>query len=215
MINATHQNNGQRRASKGYRKRQLIEATIHEIARCGLSDLTLSGVASSAGLSQGIINLHFSSKENLLTETLSYLRDDYTTSWQDALSKAPDTAEGKLAALVKSDYSSNTADPKKLAVWFAFWGEAKARPTYKKICVERMKDFETTLKTLLHEISEPSGAQVGEIDEIADGIMAMADGLWLNILLHGRSFPRQRATKIMMQHLARTFPVHRDTFLKQ
>ena len=38
---------------------------------------TIATVAREAGLSQGIINLHFQTKERLLTETLRYLADEY------------------------------------------------------------------------------------------------------------------------------------------
>ena len=51
---------------KEKRRSQLILATIRSIARHGLSDTTVSTVSSEAGLSQGIINLHFQSKEKLL-----------------------------------------------------------------------------------------------------------------------------------------------------
>ncbi|MDA9180435.1 TetR family transcriptional regulator, partial [Emcibacteraceae bacterium] len=73
-----------RRAAKGVRKRQLIEAAITSIAKRGLGDTTLAHVSQSAGLSQGIINLHFTNKENLLYETLNFIRDEYEKNWQSA-----------------------------------------------------------------------------------------------------------------------------------
>ena len=56
--------------SKEERQHQLIQATIRSVAQNGLSDTTMATVSSEAGLSQGIINLHFQSKERLLVETL-------------------------------------------------------------------------------------------------------------------------------------------------
>ena len=46
------------------------------IARKGMGSTTLADVATEAGLSQGIVNLHFESKDNLLSETLRYLAED-------------------------------------------------------------------------------------------------------------------------------------------
>ena len=66
-----------RTASREQRRQQLIDATMKCIARKGLTGMTLSDVANEAGLSQGIVNLHFESKENLLTETLLSLADEY------------------------------------------------------------------------------------------------------------------------------------------
>ena len=68
----------QRTASKEERQTQLIKATIRSIARRGLSETTIATVAKEAGLSQGIINLHFQSKDRLLVETLRYVADEYT-----------------------------------------------------------------------------------------------------------------------------------------
>ena len=47
------------------------------IARKGLSNTSIGDVATEAGLSQGIVNLHFESKDNLLTETLRTLANEY------------------------------------------------------------------------------------------------------------------------------------------
>ena len=57
-----------RTAPPAERREQLIAATIRCVANRGLADTTIATVAREAGLSQGIINLHFQSKERLLTE---------------------------------------------------------------------------------------------------------------------------------------------------
>ena len=62
-----------RTAPRETRRRQLIDATMKCIARKGMGSTTLGDVASEAGLSQGIVNLHFESKDNLLKETLAAL----------------------------------------------------------------------------------------------------------------------------------------------
>ena len=55
-----------RKASRPVRRQQLIDATIAVLARKGYSALTVADVAKTAGLSVGIINFHFESKEKLL-----------------------------------------------------------------------------------------------------------------------------------------------------
>ena len=69
-----------RTAPPAERREQLIRATIRCVANHGLADTTIATVAQEAGLSQGIINLHFRSKEGLLTETLRYLADEYRSA---------------------------------------------------------------------------------------------------------------------------------------
>ena len=58
---------------KQARRKQLIEATIKCIAEKGLSGTTMADVTQQAGLSMGIVNLHFETKEKLLIETLRFI----------------------------------------------------------------------------------------------------------------------------------------------
>ena len=60
-----------RKASKETRQQQLIEATIDSLAKRGYSETTMADVADGAGLSRGIVNFHFESKEKLLVATLA------------------------------------------------------------------------------------------------------------------------------------------------
>ena len=202
-----------RRAAKSVRRRQLIEAAIKSIAKRGLGDTTLAHVSKAAGLSQGIINLHFTNKENLLYETLKYIRSEYEQNWRSALEKSDADPASQLTALLKADYQSAVADVKKLAVWFAFWGEAKSRPTYKKICQERVTDYSEILQELIVELIEEGGYSDINVADLAEGIIAMADGLWLNILISANGFKRSDAERVMMQYLAQVFPEHRHVFL--
>ena len=77
-----------RTASKAARRQQLIEATIKCISKRGMGGTTLGAVAREAGLSQGIVNLHFQSKDNLLNETLRSLADDYKSQFDKTLERA-------------------------------------------------------------------------------------------------------------------------------
>ena len=90
-----------RALAKERRRQQLIDATIKCISKKGLGSTTLADVAKEAGLSQGIVNLHFNSKDNLLAETLRFLAEDYDMEFRQALEKsAPDPA-AKLLALME------------------------------------------------------------------------------------------------------------------
>src|SRR5919109_4630275 len=71
-----------RKASKEARRQQLIEATIDSLAKRGYSETTMADVADGAGLSRGIVNFHFESKEKLLVATLQYMADEYARHWR-------------------------------------------------------------------------------------------------------------------------------------
>ncbi len=197
-----------RTATKQERQLQLIRATIRSVAKNGLADTTMSTVAGEAGLSQGIINLHFQSKDRLLVETLRYIADEYRTSWEKALDGAGPSPADRLAALVEVDFNMPVCDRNKLAVWFAFWGESKSRPTYRKLCATRDFQYCKELEALCQLLIEEGAYQGLDAMVLATGLSAMAEGLWLDLLISPRSITREQARNICMAYLASAFPGH-------
>ena len=201
-----------RTASKEERQQQLIRATIRSVAQNGLSDTTTATVASEAGLSQGIINLHFQSKERLLVETLRYIADEYRHAWTKALAAADDSPADKLAALMSVDFRLPVCDRNKLAVWFAFWGESKSRPTYRRICAERDRAYREEMVQVCRALIEEGGYPGLDPEAAAAGLSAMTSGLWLDLLTSPRTTSRSEARRICQQFLASMFGQHFTPF---
>ena len=197
-----------RTASKEERQEQLIQATIRSVASRGLSDTTMATVSSEAGLSQGIINLHFQSKERLLVETLRYIADEYRQSWMKALNGAGDRPAARLAALMKVDFRLPVCDRNKLAVWFAFWGESKSRPTYRKICALRDMAYRQQMVEVCRNLIEQGKYEGLDAGTVTSCLSAMTSGCWLDLLTNPRSMSREQARGICMSYLATTFPRH-------
>ena len=61
---------------------KLINSAIRSISERGINETTMSNVSQGAGLSQGIVNFHFKSKELLLIETLKYISNEYLEAFQ-------------------------------------------------------------------------------------------------------------------------------------
>lgn len=196
-----------RTASKAERKAQLIKATIRSIAKHGLSVTTMSTVAKEAGLSQGIINLHFQSKDRLLEETLRYVVDEYRLAWFKALDNCGESAAEKLAALVRVDFDKQVCQRNKLAVWFAFWGESRSRPTYRQICAQRDQEYREVQNGLCTEIIREGGYSCNA-NHVAYGLSAMSEGLWLDLLLNPVELTPEQAFEISMAYLQDIFPQH-------
>ena len=190
------------------RREQLILATIRCVANHGLGDTTIATVAQEAGLSQGIINLHFQSKEGLLTETLRYLADEYRNACRDAAAAADVSPAAGLEAMVELDFRRNICARDKLAVWFAFWGERKFRPTYRRICADRDKSYDDMVRVMCRRLCEQGGYPDVEPDLVADGLSALTDGLWLDLLVRPESMSRELAKRITLSYLADAFPKH-------
>ena len=204
---ATKPRTQRRTASKEERQAQLIKATIRSIAKNGLSVTTMATVAKEAQLSQGIINLHFQSKERLLEETLLHVVDEYRAAWYKALDTSGDSVAEKLQALVSVDFDKRICQRNKLAVWFAFWGESRSRLTYRKIYAERGQEYKQVLTGLFEEIIKQGGYDANA-QHIATGLVAMHAGLWLDLLLSPAEMSMEQAQEMSMSYLQGVFPGH-------
>jgi TetR/AcrR family transcriptional repressor of bet genes len=178
------------------------------VANRGLADTTIATVAREAGLSQGIINLHFKTKERLLTETLRYLADEYRNACHEAAARTEGSPEAGLTAMVELDFQRGICERSKLAVWFAFWGERRFRPTYRRICSERDRSYDDMVRVLCTQLCEHGGYPEVDPALVADGLSALTDGLWLDLLVRPESMTRDLARRISLTYLADAFPRH-------
>ena len=201
-------NLSRRALSRQRRRQQLIDATIKCISRKGLGSTTLADVANEAGLSQGIVNLHFNSKDNLLSETLRYLAEDYDAQFMSTLEKSGPDAAATLLGLMKMDLKPAVCDRKKLAVWFAFWGEVKSVPTYQKICASYNDKYDRILRDLCLTVVREGAYENVDAKLVSSALSSLTDGLWLSCLIDHKAFDRDAAMQVVYSYLRAVFPGH-------
>ena len=197
-----------RTASREERRRQLIDATMKCIARKGMGSTTLGDVAQEAGLSQGIVNLHFESKDNLLKETLRSLANEYREKFDKALNKSGPRPADKLRAIMEHDLRPSICNQRKLAIWFAFWGEVRSRPTYRRLCDEWDQYYDDIVAGLCEELIEEGGYKNVNAMTVANGLAAMTNGLWLSCLIGPQDWDRYEAEAVTLSYLQNVFPLH-------
>jgi TetR/AcrR family transcriptional repressor of bet genes len=200
-----------RSLSKQARRKQLIEATIKCIADKGLSGTTMADVTQIAGLSLGIVNLHFQSKEKLLIETLSFISDEYTSGLNKIFNNESLNTEQKILAHINFDFSRKIIDRNKLAVWFAFWGETKSRPTYLSICASYIMEIANNLTNLFALLKQQGDYTEVDPELVCTCYTALSDGLWLDLLITPKGLKPAQAQSVAMHYLATQFPNHFKT----
>ena len=178
---------------------RIIDAVVETVAAHGISGTTLANVAAAAGVSQGVLVFHFKSKDGLLTETLRRLSDEYRKAWEPALA-APDPLD-RILGLVHADFGPEVCSARKLALWFAFWGEAGAQPLYSRICEEAEQVRYAAMVGACEALD-------GGPDPVllANSIDAMTDGLWLQMHIYGQSVNRAQALAKALGHLRLLLP---------
>lgn len=186
---------------KDKRKQQLIDANIASIAKRGLSETTIAHVSQGAGMSRGIVNFYFTTKESMMRETCQYLADEYAGAWERAIEKIGEDAkpDEALKAIIAAHFTSSLCSQKKLAVWVAFWGHASSHNEYKKIIGAADSAFLAKVAELWNKISETAiSAEV-----IAYELHALIRASWLNFLLSSQSIDRDALIKKCQTYLVR------------
>ena len=197
-----------RAASVQARRNQLIMATIKCIARKGLSAVTMADITTEAGLSLGLVNLHFQSKERLLVETLRHISDEYRSGLDKIFHDPKKTTAEKITVHIQYDFSRKIVDRNKLAVWFAFWGETKSRPTYLSICADYIADIANNLTQLFAQLKSEGNYDNVDPELTCICYTALADGLWLDLLVTPKGLKPKQAYNVAMHYLATQFPQH-------
>ncbi len=189
-------------------RQQLIDSTIAAIGKHGLSEITMADVAQGAKLSHGIVNFHFQSKEQLLVETLRYVTQEYRATWIKAVDRAGHSAADELTALLLAAFEPAICTRRKLAVWHSFYGEARSRPTYRKICDSLDEERLNTAVGLVRRIIAEGGYEGMDPLIMTRGLESMTDGLWLDLLLGTSRLDREAARETVRTFLACVFPKH-------
>ncbi len=203
-----------REARKNANRQKLIEATIDSIAELGLSDTTVGAVVRRAGLSQGIVNLHFATKEALLAETLRFLSVEWKAAWRGRLDRAAADGATQLQSMLLSAFEPSVFNRRKLAAWHAFYADSKHQAAYRAVAGPSDRLYLETLtglcQRLINEGDDGGCGGNGDLDAklVAKGLRAMTDGLCLDWLTSPRATSRAEARRICLQALRTSFPRH-------
>jgi TetR/AcrR family transcriptional repressor of bet genes len=193
---------------KEARQRQLIDATISTIGRVGYSGTTLNHVAGAAGLSPGIVNFYFKSKDQLLAATLAQLAEEHESLWLAKIAAAGGSPEGGLDAMIEADFDPTICTLDKVVVWFAFWAEAQSRPLYRSVVSELEERYFQQTHAFCAELVEKGGYPGIDAADVARGLNAISDGLWADLLVLPETFDPEAAKRICRTFLGAVFPRH-------
>ncbi|MBM3584269.1 MAG: TetR family transcriptional regulator [Alphaproteobacteria bacterium] len=185
---------------------RLIRSTIDVIAEKGFAGTTLADVAHRTGMSRGIVNFHFASKEQLLAATLAYMADEYQQVFERVMRRAGRAPAARLAALLKVDFHPTLCTGRKIMAWRAFWAESRARPAFRRqrdtLDARYFREAEALCARLIDH-----GDYTGlDAAIVARGLNAMIDGLLDEIMMHPEAVSRAAARRVCLTFLAGLFP---------
>lgn len=188
-------------------RRRLVAAASDAILEHGLSGVTLAHIATSAGISTGSVNFYFSSKEELLLETLKSVTNEFYDAVREAVSRAGPSDADRLRALVAAATDPVIVKPGSAAVWYAFMSEAKSRREYQAVCADHDDQFHFLIVDLCRRVMASAEHPVPHDAEVfALAISGMIDMAWQGLLFDSEGFDYRQARMQCLALLATLFP---------
>lgn len=188
------------------RRRELVEAAITCICAHGLSGTTVAKVSQAAGLSPGIVNFYFQSKDALLLATLRYVAEEFERRRREAIRGAGEDPVRQLQALIDSAFDPAVCNARWVAVWLAFWGEARARDDYMRVCGKRDATYMRETVALFERIAEEGGYRELDVVALGTAFTHMLNSLPEETLAATEKWDRERAKQTCMRFLVSVFP---------
>ena len=159
------------------RRASLIAAAWRTLAKHGIAGFTIDTICTEAGVSRGLINHHFNSKDDLLVAV-------YQTSLQDSFPAhlGPETdglpPTDRLRLLIDRNFTQSFASPDTLRVWLALWGEIATNPALKTVHRTLYDRYRAALNAEITAIATARNRPT-DAPALSRTLIALVDGLWL------------------------------------
>ncbi|GAB5469932.1 MAG: hypothetical protein Kilf2KO_29620 [Rhodospirillales bacterium] len=195
-------------AAQDQRRRELVAATQRIIARYGLAGTTSARVAREAGLSPGIVNFYFASKERMLLAALEAASLAFITAVEGAVARQAREPGERLWSLIDAVLDPEILSADQASVWYAFWGEAAARADYLAVCGARDEAYEAALLAACEAVGEtaPAGSPRPDPEAIAWALAGMVDQIWQTALLPDQPPKAEQGRRLIAGLLASVYP---------
>ena len=193
------------RLAPDIRREQLIQATIKAIAELGLSHVTLSKVGAEVGLTAGMINFHFETKQALLTATLKAVADEFSQACEDAMADHDDDPVAALYGFIDANLDRKICSPDKAAVWYSYWGESTARDDYMRICGHSDSASYEAVYERIELLAEARGRTL-DVEAATLGLIGIIDNLWQELMVARDTFDYDDAIATCRAYLGNLFP---------
>ena len=167
---------------------------------------TINTISKIAGVSTGIINHYFGGKQGLLKATVRYLLTELMSNLRDVAHGDP---MGRLAAIVKANFSPLQMSNRSSKTWLAFWSQAihdKDMEQLQKINERRLySNLKYSFKQLL---------PAEHVNEVSQSTAAMIDGLWLLRALSTKPLSVSQAEQYCMSYICNSVSLYQVPITK-
>lgn len=182
------------------RRRELRRAAYEVLQTEGLAGTTLEKVAAHAGASKGIVLHYFRNKQELFEQAMREANAELRIAVTERLKHAASPRE-RVLAIVLGNFEPQFFRPSISHAWLSLCAEVPREPQLARL----QQVFHARMNSnLVAALSELVGRE--EAREIALGISALIDGLWLRLGLGSSPLTREQALAQMQRYLDGVLP---------
>lgn len=195
------------RTARDIQRQRLIEACISALYVHGPSNTTVERVTAIAKMSPGIVRFYFDSKAAMLVASLQFLADEFEQQLLIPVSGLKSDPVAALRWLVDLYLDPQLASPRKVSVWYSFWGEASSRAEYYDLCGQKDANFAALTLDLVGRMIALTGQRQLDPDAVALGLIGVLEVLWQDIAFQKESqIDRDMVKRRAMTYLHSLFP---------
>jgi TetR/AcrR family transcriptional repressor of bet genes len=188
-------------------RQKLIDACISALHLYGPSRTTVEKVVAIADMSPGIVRFYFASKASMLVASLQFLAAEFEEQLLVPVGRLKARPVAALQMMVDLYLDSEIASPRKVSVWYAFWGEASSRQEYYDICGKIDERFAALVHELIERLIIDTAQPQLDPKGIALGLMGALEMLWQDFAFRTESeIDRPAAKRRCMAYLQSIFP---------
>jgi TetR/AcrR family transcriptional regulator, transcriptional repressor of bet genes len=195
------------RSSHSRQRQRLIDACISALHIYGPSRTTVEKVVAIAKMSPGIVRFYFASKAAMLVASLQFLATEFEEQLLVPVARLKSRPVAALELMVDLYLDAEIASPRKVSVWYAFWGEASSRQEYYDICGRIDEGFAALVHELIERLIIETYQPQLEPKGIALGLMGSLEMLWQDFAFRTEAdIDRPAAKRRCMAYLRSIFP---------
>jgi AcrR family transcriptional regulator len=185
------------------RREQMLRAALEVIVERGYAETRIADVAERAGTSPALVIYYFKTRDQLLTEAISYSEDAWYAAGVKRLETIP-TAAGQLSELIAMTCLPDD-DPAPRSEWLLWLDLWALSPRNAGVAAVRRK-FDERWRQAIRTIVV-AGQETGEFapvdaDEFAITLSSLLDGIAVQIALEDPDVQPRRAFELAMRFAA-------------
>jgi TetR/AcrR family transcriptional repressor of bet genes len=164
-----------------FRRKSLKAAALRVIAVHGYENATVERIAIEAGVSRGLVNHYFASKDDLLLLAYHSLMDRVTAETRKAALRR-NAAVDQMLAIIDAIFGAGVFDQVSRDAYLAFWGASRSSASLRKATREHYHQYHRNMRSLAKRAGQDHGLGV-DADRLATGLIGLIDGMWLQLSL--------------------------------